>query len=403
MRIIGYHMSGNTLADSLGEVVSEDHLAWLAESPEDSIKIFYDLNYAVAQLARAVKMTQDEGRKLLDKGRLYFPPYQIGYISNKFVSVKHGFYKDAPFSNYADASQYDKSVEIKADDSPEYCIARAKEAQQIGEQVYNALRKIGLHPTTLTSPISAYQKEILGKMNLPTVDDIPPEASELAYLSCHGNWVETFIRGHWGKVYDYDISSAYPSEIAKLLDTRYGSWEHQPLYMPDAEYGYCRGEVTIDKPFSPIIFSADDNHNYTFVGTLPDYVLTKQQWDFINKHNQGEFQPMDCWWWIPRKRVKPLEVPINHLFKLKEEAEGLDREVIKRVMSGIWGKFLALQRGEMDVLFNSCWGAEVETRVGLRVAEFCLKAMELGINPISIAVDGVTVDKQMPDEVLEGL
>lgn len=388
--MIGYHMSSKTLANSSGEVVYEGYLAWLAERPE-AIGIFYNLNYAVAQLAKICEMRKEEGVKLLASGRLYFPPFGINYISNKFFSVKHGFFKDAPFASYADASQYDKSGEIKADDSPAYCIARAKEAQDIGQRVYDTLVKIGLHPTTVVSPVSAYQKEVLSNLPLPTVDDMPAEVAEISYGCCHGNWVEAFARGHWGEktpAYDYDVVSAYPYWASQLLDVRYGEWHNFPLFMPSAVYGFCRGTVTINKPFSPIIYG--DESNYTPVGTW-ECSLTKREIEFINRYELGEFQIKNGWWWVPRKEVRPLKSAMERLFAYKESFSGFERDVAKRVMSGIYGKFLELRHSEFGPLFNSVWGAEIEANTRLQVGEFCMKAMEQGIDVIHIAVDGVTL------------
>lgn len=392
--IIGYHMSGKTLVNSRREETHNDYLTWLAAQPEEALKIFYNLNYAVSQLLREIGISEEQGQKILDSSGLYYPPYEIKYVPDKFLSVKHGFYKGAPFSSYADASQYDKSLPIKADDGFDYCLDCSNTAKELGTVVYNALVKVGLHPTTLVSPISAFSKEILNHMNLPTVDDIPLEAAEMAYECCHGNWVETYIKGHWDKAYDYDLSSAYPSEVARLMDTRYGKWYNYPLYMPEAAYGYCQGVVSIDEPLHPILYSSNNNRNYTPVGEW-EGIITKNHWDYLT--GRGDFSCSNAWWWVPKKTVYPFKAMISKLYELKEQSSGLEREVIKRIPNGIYGYFLQLRRGVMGDAFNPVWGAEIESRVGIKVAEFCHQAEEIGAEVISVAVDGVTITNKIPD------
>ncbi len=387
MKVVGYHTVGNVVANSDGEMITEDRLTWLARQPQDTIKIFYDLDYAVAQIAKTVGMAKGQAEILLDTGNLYWAPYRIGYIPGKYFSVRENFYQGAPFASFSDASQYLDKTDFIVEDTPKYCIAKAKEAQAVGEQVLQTLETIGLHPTSLTSPINAYSKEILEKMDLPTIDDLPPKAAEYAYQCCHGNWVETFIRGHWDKVWDYDITSAYPYQLSKLLDTRYGKWENYPLWLNGTPYGYCKGIVTIDGNFSPIIY--DGKINYTPVGSW-ECCLTKQEIEFIRTYGIGDFEIHDAWWWVVDKEVMPLKNHVLELQQHKLRASGLKKEVIKRVMSGIWGKFLELRHEEMGPMFNPVWGADVEARTRLKVANLCLsnKAM-----PIAVAVDGVTLDR----------
>lgn len=385
MDIIGYHTSGNIIINSLGRGCAEPpYLDWLLQQPS-SIKLFYNLDYAVANIVWLIGLTKEEGAKLLDTGRLYLPPYELKYIPAKFFSVKKGFHHDAPFVMFSNAQQYGLNKLEDTTGDPKLAMNYTARAQAVGYDVYNTMELLGVKPNSLTSPISMFQKAILNNMDLPTVDDIPDEAGEFAYNCCHGTWVEAYQRGHWDKCYDYDITSAYPYQVSRLLDIRKGHWHNYPLYMPDATYGYCKGKVTIEAPFSPIIY--DSEPNYTPTGTWNTYI-TKAEWNFINRHNLGHFEPEDCWWWVADDQIYPLQHIVLSLFLHKQSSTGLAKEVVKRIMSGVWGKFLELRQGEMGSMFNPVWGAEVESNTRLEVAEFCLQSQQL---PIHIAVDGVTV------------
>ena len=308
MKILGYHINDKAIVNSDGEVRAEPpYLDFLLQPREDTIKVFYHMGYNVANLLKLINLFEDEGKKLQDEQKLYLPPYTLKHIAGKFFSIKKGHFFGCPFANFSDMSQY-KHAKFAEYEAVGTCVEKAKEAKETGEAVYNALQSIGLHPTSLTSPIKSYEKEILAKMSIPTVEDMPDEAGEYAYQCCQGNWLEAFQMGHWDKVWDYDINSAYPAELMELLDLREGNWVNSNVWMPEAVYGYCKGIVTITTPeytfrdlrkipnpslVSPIICNGEDfgsgSLNYTPVGSWDTY-LTKQEIKFINKWELGTFE-----------------------------------------------------------------------------------------------------------------
>jgi hypothetical protein len=324
--------------------------------------------------------------KLYETSELKLSGYKFKYVPKKFFSIE----KEDTFIVMADASQYMERWDLVGDP-----LDKAKEACKLGGQVYNALSKLGLHPKTLVSPISAFDKEIFSKLNLPDFADIPPEASEYAYNCCHGPWIQAFQVGHWGGgVHDLDIVSAYPFELTKCIDTRLGTWIKTEKYEPDAYYGFCHGIVNITSDFSPIIYSKTNEMSYTPKGEWETYI-TKQEIDFIKKYNLGDFEIFNGWWFFPDKIVYPLKKIIEWLYTKKETSKGMERKIVKRIMSGIWGRCLQVDFGEVaGEYFNSVWGATVEVNTRLEVARFILDN-NLVDHIIHIAVDGVLIDKEV--------
>lgn len=389
MRIIGYHISSSgIIANSDGEYTSEPpYFDWLLAPKPDAIKIMYHMTQNVASLAKITKMTQEEVQKLNSRNnKAYLPPYKISYIPNRYFAAHKGFYYGAPFGFWADAHQY-KNTEASEDGSVEDCIRKAKEAQAIGEEVYDALCSIGLHPTTLTSPIKVFEKETLSKLDLPKVDDLPEMAGYFAYECCKGNWVEAYQLGHWEKVWNYDLCSAYPAEIAKLLDFRLGEWVQSNKFVDEAKYGYCKGEIEINKDveFTPFIYKQENGSSNNVTGKYPKFI-TKKGIEFLRKWKQGSYEIEDGWWWLPKKEETPLKGIIEWLFLEKERVGGLRQNAIKRIMAAIFGKMLEVRDGELGSEFNPVWAAEVETNTRLEVADFVLRN---GLKPIHIAVDNV--------------
>jgi hypothetical protein len=336
-------------------------------------------------------MSLEEVQKLNSKNnKAYLPPYKIDYIPNKYFALHKGYYWGAPFAFFADAHQY-KPTEANYDYSIEDCIRKAKIAQEVGDSVYRTLQVLGLKPKSLTSPIKTFEQEVLSKLNLPKIDDIPLEAGHYAYECCKGNLVEAFQVGHWDKAWNYDIVSAYPAQIAKLLDLRQGKWVESNKYVEEAKYGYCNGTIHINKDveFTPFIYRQDRKGElpalHCVTGSYPKY-MRKQGIEFLQRLGQGSYDIKSGWWWIPDKEVKPLEQTVNWLFLEKERNEGDRQTVIKRIMAAMFGKMLEIRNEQFGDMFNPVWAAEVEGETRLEVADFVLRNNAYK-NLVHVAVD----------------
>jgi len=399
MRIIGYHISSTGfVANSDGEWADKPpYFDWLLQKQPDAIRILYYLNQSISSLAKLTNMTLGEAQKLNSKNnKAYLPPYKLTYIPNKYFALQKGYYWGADFGFYGDAHQY-KPTEASYDNGLEDCIRKAKLAQEIGEQVYGALKGIGLKPKSLTSPIKSFEQDVLSKYDLPKIDDIPEEAGYYAYQCCKGNWVEAFQLGHWDKVWNYDLCSAYPSQIAKLLDLRLGKWIQSNQYVPEAKYGYCSGTISINKDveFTPLIYRQDSPQGlpalHTPVGKYQTFI-TKAEIDFLYRWKQGTFEIENGWWWIPAEEKYPLRGLVNWLFLEKEKRVGNTQTVIKRVMAAMFGKMLEIRNDDFGSMFNPVWAAEVETNTRLEVADFVLRN-RLVKDLVHVAVDNAILTR----------
>lgn len=414
MQVIGYHINEDgLLANHKGEICTEHYLGFLSKDRKDpvtgqnNILVFWHLNQAVAVLLRIFELTPAQLEKLNRSTTVFLAPYTLRYLPNKFFSIKEGSngtrYENGLFVNFGDVSQYNPELTFSRDDkNAATVVARAREAQKTGQTVYDTLWQLGLNPTSLTSPVRAFEKEVLETLNLPTNDNIPAGAAEMAYECCHGGWLEAFVKGYWGTVYDYDISSAYPAQLARLYDTRYGKWVESNVFQFDCIYGYARGLVTIypqNKPsvVSPILYGTEAESMFTPTGTWPT-TLTAEQIKHIALYDLGKFVIKEGFWLIPANpkaiyEHRPLAKTIETLWRIKEKSTGLPRDVVKRIMSGLWGKLLETRdeyapgdKKRFGPRFNSVWGAEVESRTRLAVARFIA---DNELMPLSIAVDGV--------------
>jgi len=400
----GYYINRNGIVDSEGNVCQSDYLAWLLK--EDTIKddgVLPDLDYAMSCLLHLIGATKEQGQTLLKTNKLLVVddarhPFTISYYSGKVFSIDFGNYKNHCWRTFYNMGQY-RDVHYSDDESMEYAIGEAREALQVGELVINAYRDIGITSKSLTSPIKAFIKSNLYPP-VPTVDDIPEEAGELAYQCIHGNWVEGYQLGHFDNVFDFDISGAYGYETSRLYDLRRGLWAHCPTEPTGAVYGFAKGILDVKAPFSPFIMKHGGSQ-YTPTGAR-EACITKGEWDFLKEYGLGTLDSQDAWWWIPRdmQQYQPLLGVINRLWQLRLTATSMANKVLKRIIVAIWG-LTGQTTGhgddmELGEYNNPVYHSVVESNCRLKVARVVL---DNGLYPdhlVNIAVDGIVSTKAIP-------
>ena len=294
MKVIGYYCNNKgLLVNSDGDHTdTSPYLDFILRDStrpnekEQTIQIFYNINYNVANILKTIGITKEQGAKLNSTEELLIPPYKLKYVPNKFFSIKKGSY----FCNVSDASQYG-NLRLEDDEPLDTCIMRANKAAQIGQQVLEGMNSIGLYPTSITSPIRAFEREKLAKLDLPILENIPIDVLEYADECCDASWLEGYRVGSYDKVFDYDLISAYPSQTSQLVDIRCGTWQRVESFEPHGLYGYylCRLEIDSSAEFSPITYvikNNNNNYNKNFTPTGSWYrVLTKKQIEFIYHWN----------------------------------------------------------------------------------------------------------------------
>lgn len=198
MQIIGYHLDrdSKTIFTSTGEKCSEPPYIEFLLKETDAIRVCYHLDFMVSNIFCLIKLTKPQLMKLYDTTELTIGSYKFKYVPKKFLSI----IKDEKFVLFSDASQYMERWDLLGDPTE-----KAVEARKIAVQVYNTLAKLGLHPKSIISPIATFEKEVLVKMDLPTIDDMPIEAAQYAYECCTGPIIQSYKIGRFDRCWDYDI------------------------------------------------------------------------------------------------------------------------------------------------------------------------------------------------------
>jgi len=403
--MLGIHIGNWGIATSSAKgntKIESPYLDWLINKVQtastNNTAVMYHLDANVASLLRLIELTEEESKKLLDKRKLRIPPYSLTYYPGKFLGIDRGYGAMHPYANFYNAGQY-LVTHFEPDESLDSAISKAKEAADVARQVTAALHKLGLDSSKLTSPVRALDSR-LEKLSLPTVRDIPLEAGELAYECVKGNWLEAFACGYWKEAYDYDINGAYGSELMWLPDLRQGEWKHSKEQPTHARYGFARGELTVHAPFHPFLMEGSDM-SYTPVGSF-ETCLTLSEIRLLERWKLGEFKIKDAWWWVLNRQAFeiPLHDLVSWLYYQRGNGNSIVKQIARRCIAGIWGRFLEFRGNEFGPIFNPVYGAVVENNIRCRVAGTCYKNR---VMPLHVAVDGLITDRPMELDIGENI
>lgn len=279
-----------------------------------------------------------------------------------------------------------------------YCMDDARKCCLLTQKLLCDLHDMGFSPTTLASPGTIMEEALVGQVHLPNITKIPQGALEYAYESYKGGWMECFKKGHFSKLYDYDISSAYPYQVSELLSLEDGEWffKRGPVNPESFDLGWVNGTVHIESPTrpSPILFRGDVN--YTTFGSW-NTKLFEEEARFIRPNDLGSYDIKDGWYFKAAiTATKPFRYEMRRLFRQKQQIQ--NSWLPKSMSVALYGKFAQKDEdGNTGNLFNPIYASIITARTRLKIAKFALMQPEA---LCLISTDGITFDKPLPSQVL---
>ena len=434
MRLVGFSFSSpNILSDSTGRVLEnptfQSALDFLNEPFEDKstshssetcFRFAWDINAFVSQLfALLLSDTEEETIKSLisslvttstckfqvpldesDPNCNIFITYELWYVKEKGFSISN-LSDHSPLSSHLRSTIYHLSQYFPSDTfdhSPS-----PLELEACAKLLLENIKSLNFFADNFFSPISIL-KPRLAKLNLPTHRDIPKTANLLALRCAKAGWQEGHQIGHFPTIYDYDLTSAYPSVLASLPDIRRGSWKRNKTSSPSprAHFGYYHCTVTITSPISPILhIRSSEPQLISPIGTWEEW-LTLSELNLISTHHLGSVQIHDSWEWIPDPSLTP-RYPFASIISSLQSARQSTKEnyisqhLLKGMLVGLFG--YTAREGEF---YNPCYFAEITSQVRCKVASFLYSH---NISPIHISVDGFlspTPVNLSPDDIAQG-
>jgi hypothetical protein len=335
--------------------------------------------------------------------------YEIWYVKEKGFSITNlshhsPFARDPKFPFYR-SSFYHLSQFFPPDlPTP----STPLEIQACASLLLQNIKNLGFFASSFYSPINILEPRLF-KLHIPTHASIPKNANLYA-ISCSAGagWQEGHQIGYFPKVYDWDLSSAYSSIYATLLDIRNGLWKRNKTssITPNAKYGYYHCSITIypTTTVSPIFYKRhEEPQTISPIGTWEGH-LTKSEIEFIRTWKIGEVDIIDSWEWIPTENqlpVYPLAPLISNLQSARSRHKDnlIAQRLIKGMLVGLYGK-----TAKEGPFYNPVYTAEILSQTRIKVANF-IYSHSLQSSLVHISTDGLLTTTPItltPSDITEG-
>lgn len=240
-----------------------------------------------------------------------------------------------------------------------YCVQDAVLVCKLAERLIHKLEAFGVYPKKLYSVAYVSYQYFKSKCFYVTVKRFWKRERELlqyALAAYNGGKFEVTKKGV-DYYYEYDIVSAYPFQIANLLDISTANVEYSRRYEKDALYGFLLVRGRIDSVcFSPTVVKRRNVCCYP-VGQIRR-VVTKEEYEYLLSQN-CDLSIEGAVWLRSRNRQYPYRREIHKLVKLKGEikkkGDDFDYHTIKILLNSLYGKFVQLIKKGKRWEASACW------------------------------------------------
>lgn len=366
---------------------------------------FYNIQFDFESIVKY--MDKSELSDLYVNGEIEFNNFRISYISKKFFSIKdknNQYYYFYDLYNFLDTSldnasrKFLKENKLSGIDGNKlntdinywdenkskivrYCIQDASLTKRLADYFWNILYS-NLHyfPKRPFSKGKISEEYFLANCYIPQIDNIPKKVIEYSYNSYFGGRFELLKRGYFEHVYSYDIKSAYPAQIAGLIDFTKGKWERTKKLNEDAYTGFYLCDVNcLEYNYAPVIKKVNDLNIYPN-GHFKQY-LTKSEIDFIRLYFENTtIKIVSGYEFYPQSFNYPFKSEIERLYAWKEKEQDEDiKYVIKIILNALYGKFIQVTGDNLTgKLFNPLYASLITSKTRVKLFELAYQ------NPDSI-------------------
>ena len=290
-----------------------------------------------------------------------------------------------------------------------YCIQDAMLTQRLATLWIGKFEQTGIMVTSLYSEASISWTYISRKNDIVTPWEFWYTNKRLlrfAFESYEGGKFEVTARGRFTG-YEYDISSAYPYEIANLVDIRNAHIVHGKKYVPEAVYGFLRVRIDVRDPHVHLPCGIFRKLRLYPVGTYY-LTITKQEYDYIVEelaNPKVEVEILDAEWMVKFCTTYPYRGIMQEIYEQKTYWKTRDRfrsNNYKIIANGFYGKMAqCIEDGEGNYRAGLGWNpvyASVIT-ANTRIAVTRLQNL-LGSNCYAVHTDSVISTKPIPDRFI---
>ena len=222
----------------------------------------------------------------------------------------------------------------------EYCIKDAEITKRLADYFWNIVySKLSFYPKTPMSKGKLSEEYFLHTCNIPNINRLPQKVLQYAYNSYYGGHFEILKRGYMEQVYNYDIKSAYPSEIVNLIDMGMGKWEKTDRINPDCHSGFYLCSVqSLERNFSPFMQKVGGSLGLNVYpnGRFKQYLTKEEILFFESRFENNEIKIENGYEFTPKNELKPFKYEIERLYQWKETEQNPDvKKCVKIILNSL--------------------------------------------------------------------
>ena len=302
------------------------------------------------------------------------------FVDSSLSKASALYLNDSKIST-VDSSKLNTDAEYWAeniDDIIKYCIKDAVLTKRLADYFWKVVYdNMKYYPKVPYSKGRIAEEYFLDKCYIPTINDIPKPVLKIAYESYSGGRFELLQKGYFEKMYSYDIKSAYPAQMTKLIDYNKGKWIKTDKKNDDAYSGFYICKLSIMEPyFSPGVQKL--NALSIYPNGIFKLTLAKSEIEFIESRFENcDLKIISGYEFWEKELIYPLKSEIERLYEWKEkEPDPTIKWAVKIFMNSLYGKTIQTAGDENNTgkLFNPMWASEITASARIKILTLGLQA-----------------------------
>jgi hypothetical protein len=390
----------------------------------DSINFFYNIAYDFDSIVKSLPV--ENIKELVESTKTEYGAYKLSYIPKKMFTIK--LKKDS--YQYYDLFQfYEMSLEraasmyvqgVKNEDNLDrarigseaqywadnhdlivkYCLQDCRLTAQLGELLQAEIKKTcDFYPKQYVSKAGLSKRYFREYSDMPFIRDVPTDATYYAFQAYHGGRFEVTERGSVGYCSNLDICSAYPYQIANLLDIRKGRWKRCRELNEEADYGFYLADVNLPYQYMPPLCF---NWANTVIYPCGEWraFFTKEELEAVK--TVGSYRVLSGMEFYASEKSYPFRAAIETLYAKKSITPKKDFKyaLYKKIMNSFYGSMyekIKMPGGKYrtGLAFNPVYATLITANTRLQL---WYKAQEYGKRCISLATDGLLIKGEVENE-----
>ena len=298
-----------------------------------------------------------------------------------------------------------KYIQKNFDKIKEYCIHDAVLTKKLADKLFVYIKKFKIEPSNLYSIASVGFELFKRKSKMIDVYRFWRNNRDLLYYACQayrGGKFEITARGTFDG-YEYDINSAYPYEISRLVDISKAQVVRSKKYEKDAMYGFLKVRIFNKEAVPSPVGIKHKTFTFYPCGVFSAYITKSEYEYFVSKNVQVDI--LDGYFLYIDRIEYPYKSVIDFLYEMKEKYRHTDRMIYKLAklfMNSFYGKMVQLTKSHRGFYiagpgWNPIYGAVITANVRCFVSDI---QHRLGKNCLAVHTDSVLTTVELPHDLV---